>query len=363
MTKKKIIHLSQDTGGVKTYVAHVLEYVDPTAFEFVVLAPENSGFQAFCRSKNVQYFDVDLHRGNNPVKNILILIKIIGIIRKQKPAIIHAHSAKGGFLGRLAAWVTGTKVIYTPHAFSYLPFTGIKRMIFFFLELLAKKWTNVLLAISYSEANRAIYELGYSKKYVKVILNSIPVNEFNSTYEECLNIRMIGRLTSQKNHFLFLDIAKFLLKKYPDLQFSILGAGIHDELSEDIKSYIEANGLAGKINIQHWGESGTSESFLKSAHVFVMTSVFEGLPFSLLEAMSFGIPCVVSKVDGNTDVIDNWENGFACLTPEQFASKIELLINDKTLRKRIGLAGSRYIREFHNLQTNVKVLEQLYADL
>ena len=94
-----------------------------------------------------------------------------------------------------------------------------------------------------------------------------------------------------------------------------------------------------------------------------MTSVFEGLPFSLVEAMASGIPCVVTKVDGNTDVIQNFENGFACLSIDEFYKKIEMLIESEELRRKFGQAGHRYIKEVHDIKKNVKMLEVLYLNL
>lgn len=362
MNKKKVLHLSQDTGGVKTFVAHILENANVDKFNFVVIAPENKIFRDFCKDNNVPYYAVNLLRGLNPFKAVLALRQILKVIRLEKPDLIHAHSAKGGFLGRLAAKIKNIKVIYTPHAFSYLPFTGVKRVAFFLLELLAKRWTTYLLAISYSEANRAIYELGFKKSTVKVVLNSIPVNNYpeNRRNKTKIKIRMIGRLTSQKNHELFLEIAGKLIPKYSNLEFAILGAGIHDDLFPEIHAYLNNNNLTDKVSIERWGNSATSERFLAETDIYIMTSVFEGLPFSLLEAMSLGIPCVVTKVDGNTDVINNNENGFSCLSANEFAAKIELLINSAELRQQLGREGYEYVKTNHNLKINLRQIENLY---
>ncbi len=365
MVRKKILHITQATGGVKTYTADVLQHADPAAFQFSVIAPADDIFEEFCRKRAIIYYPINLERNLNPFNNLGILFRIISVIKKEKPDFIHCHSAKGGFLGRMAAKFTSTKIIYTPHAFSYLSFSGVKRMIFYGLEYMARKWTTTLLAISYSEANRAIYELGYDKSKIRVILNSlmipeaIPVHE----YSKCINIRMIGRLTLQKNPLLFLEIANELLIKYPNLQFSILGAGIHDDLTTEIKSYLQENNLMNNITIEHWGDPETSKRFLQEADVFVMTSVFEGLPFSLLEAMLMGVPCVVSRVDGNTDVIHNNENGFSCLSGEEFFKKIELLILSEDLRTKLGKAGQDYVKDKHDIKKRIKQLEILYREL
>ncbi len=151
--------------------------------------------------------------------------------------------------------------------------------------------------------------------------------------------------------------------KYPSLEFSILGAGIHDDLAQEINLFLETHQLSNKIKIESWGGADTSQKFLEDADIFVMTSVFEGLSFSLLEAMSLGIPCVVSKVDGNTDVINNNENGFSCLSIEEFCQKIELLVNSAELSYRIGQAGYEYVKTNHSIHTNTAKLEKLYAEM
>ena len=365
MIRKKVLHIGQDTGGVKTYIAQTFEH-SSDMYEFSIIAPANKTFQAYCKKKSINYYPVDLHRGGNPLKTLIGISKIIRIIHKEDPDIIHTHSAKGGFLGRLAGKLTASKnVIYTPHAFSYLSFSGPKRMAFYLLETMAVKWTSVLLAISYSEANKAIHELGYKKRDVKMVLNSVelPGTDRLVPANQNLKIRLIGRLTVQKNQIQFLEIANQVLKKHPAIQFSILGAGIHDDQSPEINKYLQKHDLTGKINIEKWGDAGKSRKFLEDTDIYVMTSLFEGLPYSLLEAMALGIPCVVSDVEGNKDVIRNYENGFSCLTVESFCEKIELLINNPELRERIGNAGRQYVEKHHNIATNKILLERVYREL
>ncbi len=348
-----------------TYLEHVFNYTNQEEYEFVVIAPEHYEFELFCKQHSVTYYPIKIQRSINPVKDGSAFFKIISILRMERPDIVHTHSAKGGFIGRLAATFFDVRVVYSPHAFSYLSFKGMKRIIFYSLEYVAKKWTDVLLSVSFSEANRAIYELDYDSYQVKTILNAIPVDEnlpFRN-YEQCIKIGMIGRLTYQKNPLLFLEVAFEMIKKNPLLEFSILGAGLTDHLACEIEDFITKNKIRQNINILSWGDNDTSRNFLKNQDLFVMTSVFEGLPFSLVEAMALGIPCVVSKVDGNTDVIQNYENGFSCLTKSEFQKKIELLIESEDLRRQIGQAAYRYVKTTHDINQNIKKLEELYTDL
>ena len=365
MNKIKVVHITQSLGGVKTYIEHLFNHSSGDEFKYVIIAPEHSEFQEFCSVRNVTYYPVKIRRNINPVREIIVLFNIISILKKEKPHIVHTHSAKGGYLGRLATKFVPAKVIYSPHAFSFLSFKGLKRIAFYFLEYIARTWTDILLSVSYSEANRAIHEVGYEKDKVRVILNAIPVEDtlpFRN-YNKCYEIGMIGRLTYQKNPFLFLELASKILEKFPNIHFSILGAGLCDHLSDDIKAYLVENKLEKKIKILKWGDNNKSKNYLKRIDIFLMTSVFEGLPFSLVEAMASGLPCVVTKVDGNTDVIQNLENGFACLSIDEFYKKIEMLIESEELRRKFGQAGYRYVKEVHDVKKNVKLLEQLYLSL
>ena len=75
------------------------------------------------------------------------------------------------------------------------------------------------------------------------------------------------------------------------------------------------------------------------------------------------VPCIVSKVDGNNDVINNNENGFSCITREQYNAVITALIADKEKAKAIGATGKQYVIDKHNISTNIKLLEDIYAGL
>jgi glycosyltransferase involved in cell wall biosynthesis len=363
--KIKVVHITQSLGGVKTYLEYILGGCDNNKFQHVIIAPEHSEFQHFCKEHSVRYYPIKIQRSINPFKDLAALFSIILILKQERPTIIQTHSAKGGFLGRLASIFITAKVIYTPHAFSYLSFKGIKRIIFYTLELMAKRWTDVLLSVSLSEANRAVYELGYNNSRVATILNAVKVIEHPPfrNYNRCVRIGMIGRLTYQKNPLLFLTIARDLLRKYPYLEFNILGAGMTDHLASEIHHFIDNNDMIRNVKILPWEENGTSERFLENIDIFLLTSVFEGLPYSLLEAMSVGLPCLVSKVDGNTDVIQNNENGFSCLSAIEFVTKLQDLIEDQGLRRKIGQSGHRYIKELHDIQYNISLHQDLYSAL
>lgn len=361
----KIIHITQAFGGVKTYIDYILTYSNCEKFQYVVVAPKDEEFQKFCAQKGIYYYPVPLKRNFNPIADMISVFRIALIIKKEKPNLIHLHSAKAGFIGRLAGKIVRCKIIYTPHAFSYLSFTGFKRVVFYLLEYISRNWSDLLLPVSYSEANRAFFELGYRRDKVEVFLNSIsPPKQFvPKDYNSNFRIGMIGRLTYQKDPLVFLAIASKLIEKYPLMQFSLLGAGLHDHLRLQVETYIVNKNLSNNVQILQWGDSSTSSEFLNKTDIYVMTSAFEGLPFSLLEAMGQGIPCVVTVADGNSDVIEDSKNGFICLSLANLTNKIEMLVNSLALRRFIGENGKQYVFQKHNIETNIIRLQGIYSKI
>lgn len=362
----KIMHVTQSMGGVKTYIKSILTFSSKNAFVHVVIAPYDEELEAFCRKLGIKYYAITFKREFSLVHDITALFKTARVIRKEKPHLVHCHSAKGGFIGRLAATICLKKTVYTPNGFSYLSFTGVKRSFFFLLEVVAKRWTSLLLAVSYSEANRAIFELGYKKSKANVVLNAIDVEEKvmeRTANEKVRRVGTIARLTNQKDPLLFLEVAKTITSQHRDIVFAILGAGLHDHLAKEVNAFIKQNNLEKCIQIVSWGDDSTAINFLKGLDVFVMTSVFEGLPYSLLEAMEIGIPCVVSKADGNCDVIQNRENGFACMTHTEYCSKINMLIESVDLRNSLTKSGREYVALHHNMKNAIRQLEPLYINL
>lgn len=367
MSKKNVIHITQAFGGVKTYIKYILEFCSQELFEFSIIAPYNKELSEFCEINKIKYFKININRGLKPFSDIYSLYKICEILRNNKFDIIHCHSAKGGFLGRLAGKLASkkSKIIFTPNGFSYLSFSGLRRIIFFSLECISKNWSTFLLTVSISESNRARFEIGYKSTKILTIPNSISISKRKVTrdYTRCLTIGMISRLTSQKNPILFLEIAKEVRKKYPNIHFKILGAGYHDHMAKEVSKFINDNNLQNNVTIIDWGTDISGISFLDEIDIFMLTSTFEGLPFSLLEAMDSGLPCLVTKVDGNSDVIQNSENGFSCLNASEFITKVETLINDKEMRSVIGNSAKQYVSQYHNINILKNTFNNLYSSI
>lgn len=365
--KTKIIHVTQGFGGLFTYIKQIVQKIDKTQFELEIIAPENSECRQLCDEYSVKYTVIDLKRGLNPYKDFSGLLRLYRFMKKNKPDLVHLHSAKAGFLGRIAARFSGVKSVYTPHGISYLGFTGFKRIIFFLLEVLAKKHTDNILACSESEKIRCLYEVGIPDKKIKVIPNALEVKDnigtFSAAVEKKLHIGVIARLTYQKNPLLFVEIANKIKEVFPFAEFSILGAGFHDHLKEKVLELVGKYNLKDQFKVFEWGSFGSAEEYLKTLDIFLMPSVFEGLPFSLLEAMNENVLCITSKCDGCCDVINNNENGFSCMELEDYVDAVKKAVNFPELNQALKAQAKEDLLSKYNLNHFIFNLENYYLSV
>src|ERR671931_343929 len=103
MEKIKVLHITQAFGGVETYLRQVVHNIDREKFEIVIASPEKDTLQNFCAENNIKHYVVHMSRGVNPFGDIKSVFRIRGLIKKEKPKLVHLHSSKAGFVGRIAA--------------------------------------------------------------------------------------------------------------------------------------------------------------------------------------------------------------------------------------------------------------------
>lgn len=367
MERTKVLHITQCVGGVETYLRHVVLNIERKRFEIIIASSEGS-IKQFCEEQGITHYHLNMSRGFNFFNDIGGLFSIYNLIKKEKPSLVHLHSSKAGFLGRIAAHVASCKSLFTPHGGSYLSFSGFRRMMFFMLELIGKKFTHKILCISNSEANRFIHEVGIKAEKIHVIPNALTITQFQAEIpgksEKLpgkIKIGTIGRITHQKNPLLFADIAFDITRKFSGAHFYFLGAGFHDHLKKEFEEKIKEYGIETNLHLIKKGDHLLAVNLLQEIDIFLLPSVYEGLSYALLEAMLQEVPCVVSKCEGNNDVINNNDNGFACLTREEYTKVISFLITNKEKAKEIGKRGREYVIKNHDIKKNIKLLEELYA--
>ncbi len=353
---KKIIHIVEAFGGgIYTFLEDLINSTSDE-FEIVIIYAEREqtpkNFEMNF-NKNIKFIKSKyLQRSINFRKDIKAIKEINKIVKEEKPDIVHLHSSKAGIIGRIAVNNKNIKLLYNPHGFSFLMrnTSKIKRIIYWFIEKIAALKNCTIVACSkgeYEEAKKL------SKKSICInnginvekLKNEISLTPNNTSNKEKIKICTSARINYQKNPILFNDISE----EFPELDFTWIGDG---ELRNELKSK--------NINITGWKEKKEVLNILKENDIFILTSLWEGLPISLLEAMYMKKICIVSNSIGNRDVIKNKINGFICDNKEEFVKVISSIKNNEIDIERIKENSYNDIVNNYNIQDNCKKYIELY---
>jgi len=365
--RPKILHVSQATGGVETSIILLLDHFDHSRFEHHLVCPPGTTLEARARSLGVRVIPVNMVRGPNPVRDLAALFTLIRLIRREGYAIVHGHSAKGGYLGRLAARFGGARrALYHPRGFSYLSQRGIGRAFYLRLERWAVWWTDLVVAASESERQRAIKEVGFRPERVVRVFNSVDFNEMEGVPSAAGAppvVLTVGRFAYQKNPEMFVRVAAIVARQRPDVRFIWVGGGFAGPLEARVRDMVVSAGLSTSFEILPWATKRESLAAIGACAVFVLTSRFEALGNATQEAMMFAKPAVVTDVDGSRDLVTDGLNGYLVAEndDETMARRILELLTDGGLAARMGAAGRRRVEQDFDIRNNVRRLEEVYV--
>lgn len=327
MGKKKILHIVESFGsGVFSFLVDLINCTDQE-FDIIVAygvrkeTPEN--FKDYFSDK-VKFIEVkNFTRSISPIKDLKALKEIKQIIKQEDPNIIHLHSSKAGIIGRFAANGKKVKMLYNPHGFSFLMKNSskIKRFIYWLIEKISATFKRRCTIVGCSEG-----EYEEAKKLSKnaiCINNGVSIQKLESDIKdieqkqidiENIKICTSGRIGFQKNPKLFNELAQ----RFPNIEFTWIGDG---EQREDLTS--------SNIKVTGWLTRKEVLKQVANNDIFILPSLWEGLPLSLLEAMYLKKICIVSNVIGNRDVIKDNENGFICNQIDDFERVINEIQQNK----------------------------------
>lgn len=365
--KLQIAHITQALGGVERAIRNITGYVNGSLYQSHIIVPPGSYSFLSDKGSAIPTFYVPFKRNINPAQDLYCLAKTLRVLQKIRPDILHCHSSKGGFIGRLCGYLLGIPSVYTPHALSlWSTHSKPKTVLYKLLEKTAVKFTTALIACSGSERVAAINEIGFPESSAYTWQNCLDPDMFACRISPPSSppyLCTIGRACYQKNPELLIETVRYLKKRGIDIKCVIIGFGHYSPLETRIRQMIDSTGLAAHIRITPWMDYDKTLEILSGSLMYVSASRYEGMPFSLLEAMALGIPAVATDVPGNRDCVVENRTGFLVLpgNPGLMADKIELLCKDSSLRNRLSAASVEYFRKHFDLKKNIKALETLYT--
>lgn len=292
-------------------------------------------------------------RNIHPIKDTAALLSLKKILTPHKQDIIHLHSSKAGFIGRLACRMIGAgKVVYSPQSAAFLrkDIPKKKTALFIWLEKQAAALCGVVCATSPSELE------AFTQNGIKAIC--IPNGtEITADYQlpdpeqQPLLVVTSGRITAQKNPAMFDRIAQNCSDMA--VKFVWIGEGEDKDLL-----------TAKNITITGWQKPDEVKSWLKKAHIYLSTALWEGLPFAVLEAANQAKALLLNDCVGNRDMVSNeWKNGHLFTEAEQAVRYIKNWQQQPDELVASGKSSHFFCKSAYDIKDITLQFEKLYKSL
>lgn len=303
--------------------------------------------------------------------NILLMLKaahVAAYVKANRIDLIHAHLPWAGILARVVSKLTGVPVIYTEHNKQERYHFLTRRM-----NLATIGMSTEVVAVSEDVAASIRQRRRGRKVRLRTILNGVNIDRFSpglfsgSDVRKSLGISpdapIIGTIAVfrlQKRLDVWLQIAKSISQQVPEARFVIVGDGpLRNSLS------LKAKDLGLEHVVIFAGLQVEVRPYLAAFDLYMMTSVFEGLPVAMLEAMAFGCPVITTDAGGIKEVIRHEQEGLICSVeqPERLVDFAKELIDNPQKRHLLGIQGRKRVVEKFSLAAMVKTLEMRYEQL
>jgi glycosyltransferase involved in cell wall biosynthesis len=388
-------------GGPSIQAQILAEGLDSEKFSSTTLAGQISTHEGdmtylFDSSKVKPVILKDLQREIDPFKDLKAFFKTIRIINQIKPDIVHSHMAKAGFVGRLGAllvnFFSGSK-IKTVHTFHGHVFRGyfsrLVSKIYILIERVMARFTDSIIAISATQKKELVEEFKIAPsdkiRIIELGFNLLPF--LNSEHskgafrrkldldDNTLVIGIVGRLVPIKNHRMFIEAGSKLIENRPGLNLllAVIGDG---ELRGELEAQVKSHNLNGRVKFCGWEKDVAT--VYPDLDILALTSLNEGTPVSIIEAMASSVPVIATDAGGVIDLLGrpqkiNSANGFEvrergvlCRTndPIGFANGLKWLADNRELAHRTFVKKAKtFVSEQYSHSRLIRDMERLYADL
>ena len=327
-------------GGAQAVVAHLSNELVQMGHEVVVVSGEGDGsLWNWLDSRIKQIECPSLVRELSILKDIKAYKELRVIANNENPDIFHLHSSKAGTLGRMA--FPRKKTLYTVHGFDGVGFPLYRQV-----EWLMQFRCSALIGVCQNDVKDM--RAAHVTRNVSYIFNGIPKPSsdkpegWNVPTKYKKSILCIARLAAPKNHVLFIETAKLL----PEYAFVWIGN------QEQVDNHPE--------NVFFLGNFPFASRYCQLCDVFMLPSDFEGLPMTIIEAMSYGKPVVASRVGGVSEIVRDGINGYALENiPLLFAKKIDAILSNDDLYSRLSKAAS----SIYNAELSAKHMADEYIKI
>jgi len=381
--KIKIIRIQSRIciGGPSIHSEILSKYLNPERFDTILLGGAldegEKSRVADLKRKSIQIRTIEeMGREISLWHDFKALMKLYHIIRQEKPDIVHTHTAKAGAIGRIAAWLAGVPIIiHTFHGHVFHHYFGkIKTRFFIQFERWLSKITTRIIVISDSQKYDIVtkFRIAPEKKVLTIPLGLelerfLLINKDNFNLKNELNVPkkeflvgIVGRIVSIKNHELLLTAIKLLRDQQFPVHLCVVGDG---ELREQlIKSAREKN-IFEFVHFIGWRLD--MEKVYAGMDLLALSSLNEGTPVAIIEAMASQVPVVATAVGGVPDLITDGVTGLLCISNDArgLAEKIKQILTDSEMKQRILENARKFVEKKYHYRRLIDDIQNFYENL
>lgn len=308
-------------------------------------------------------------------RELKALVRLYRLMRRERPQVVHTHTAKAGFVGRLAARLACVPVVvHTFHGHVLHGYYGPRKtQLLRRMERALAGLSDCLITVS-EQVKRDLVTYGVAAAdYIRVISLGLELDPFlksdryHGAFRRELQLKglerlvgIVGRIFPIKNHHLFLDAAALVAREDPAARFVIVGDGI---LRPELERHAREIGIADRVIFTGWRRD--LPDIYADLHVLTVTSNNEGTPVSAIEAMAAGCPVVATRVGGLPDLISEGKTGY--LVPPGNASAVATtvlrVLHQPEMARCMGETARQVARERFSAPRLISDMEQLYLEL
>lgn len=374
----KVLHIITNlaVGGAQDNVLLTIEKLDRAKYDVSLLtSSEGEWLERTKNIKNLHLIFVDsFTRMIHPLKDLLTLCKVYSRIKDGEYDIVHTHSSKAGVLGRVAAGLAGVPIIvHSHHGLNFHDYLNpVLRFMFLKLERWLSRISTKLIIVSSSNLQKVLdVKLAPPHKLAKIYYG-INFEDFNVRIDAKAKrneigifgkqqiVGTVGRLCPQKAPQDLIRAIPKVIAANKDVIFIFIGGG---QLLPKMRSLSRKLGVDS--HVRFLGDREDIPELLRMMDLFVLTSLWEGMPRALIEAMYCARPVVATAVDGTPELLRN--GMFGILAPpkdvEQIASGIITLLKDRERAEQMGQAARNHAANLFSIEKMLTEIEKLYDDL
>jgi len=357
-------------GGGQINLLSIAKNLDREKFEVFVASREGGPLVDEVKKNKINYIPIPFSKG---IKG-KIFREIASFLERQRIDILHTHGGVAGLYGRWAAHKSRTPVVvHTLHGIHYLHYRNLLlKGAFILLERIFTRFTDALILVSDADRKRAAALKLAPESKMFVIKNGIDFTEakerdYLEKKKKELGLDLsqpivgtVARLHRQKGLIYLLRAAREVQQAIPEVKILIVGGGpLHLKLERAVLRAGLGNCLV------FMGERKDAQELLSLFDVFVLSSLWEGLPYVLIEASALGKPIVATDVDGVKEVIKNGETGILVppRNPKKLAEAIIRLLQKKDFALKLGERAKKTIPLKYSLSRMVEEVQNLYLKL